>query len=438
MFKFNHDIDNDDEDELSDGSLKDRIKQRKIDQRNLRAELTVVNKACIDTMKNVERERKKIVVDSLIDRSLDLPALRAKQAALKQKIDESNMEINDQQMPPRHRGPAGQVSALNQNSGDLANSSAISFGLDHHGTPIDPTLLVAHPQPLREPTAVEEEEYQDSEAPSSGAESPSPLARMQDNMRQFSIHPDSMLGQEEMVMRNRFKASFISHICTVSAQKEKYRGRLQEFNLAKSVKAGLIDQGASERQIYESVHHRRTSRSIPRNESSRLELLKLQSGTKLATVRGTDLGGPDSTPLLPLASTSHMPSAGAPSEARDVPTPGSVAVNPKTIKQTDSLLIHVDQQMRGMMEAGTMHNILGAMQAEHRSPPQPGLLLQIVKSGGGRADRPKVSKSPSSPGHPSPIGSALDLNRDPSPITHHYIRMPLPGDAGSARSLLNA
>ena len=57
MFKFNPDIDNDDEDELSDGSLKERIKKRKIDQRNLRAELTIVNKACIDTMKAVEKEK---------------------------------------------------------------------------------------------------------------------------------------------------------------------------------------------------------------------------------------------------------------------------------------------------------------------------------------------------------------------------------------------
>ena len=72
MFRFNADIDNDDEDELSDGSLKDRIKARKIEQRNLRAELTVVNKAAMDTMKNVEREKKRIVVDSLIDRSLNL------------------------------------------------------------------------------------------------------------------------------------------------------------------------------------------------------------------------------------------------------------------------------------------------------------------------------------------------------------------------------
>lgn len=221
MFKFNHDIDNDDEDELSDGSLKERIKQRKIEQRNLRAELTVINKACIDTVKNVEREKKKIVVGSLIDRSLDLPALRERQAALKKKIDESNMEINDQKMPPRHRGPAGQVSALNQNSGDLANSSAISFGLDHQGSPLDPSLLdhsfnAPDPYPRRAPAAVEEEEHQDSEAPSSGSGSPSPPARMPDNMRESSTHPDSGPEQEDLVMRNQFKASFISHICQVN------------------------------------------------------------------------------------------------------------------------------------------------------------------------------------------------------------------------------
>ena len=60
MFKFNADIDNDEEDELSDGSLKDRIKERKIKERNLRAELTIVNKAAVETMRNVEKEKIRI------------------------------------------------------------------------------------------------------------------------------------------------------------------------------------------------------------------------------------------------------------------------------------------------------------------------------------------------------------------------------------------
>ena len=60
---------------------------------------------------------------------------------------------------------------------------------------------------------VEEEDYQDSDAPSSGEESPSPLARMQGNMRRFKVHPETDI--EEMILRNQFKASFISHICKV-------------------------------------------------------------------------------------------------------------------------------------------------------------------------------------------------------------------------------
>ena len=78
MFKFNKDIDNDEEDELSDGSLKERIKERKIKERNLRAELTVINKAAVDTMRTVEKEKSRIKVRSLIEKSLNLKDLKAK------------------------------------------------------------------------------------------------------------------------------------------------------------------------------------------------------------------------------------------------------------------------------------------------------------------------------------------------------------------------
>ena len=78
MFKFNKDIDNDEEDELSDGSLKDRIKERKVKERNLRAELTIVNKAALDTMRTVEKEKSRIKVRSLIEKSLNLTDLREK------------------------------------------------------------------------------------------------------------------------------------------------------------------------------------------------------------------------------------------------------------------------------------------------------------------------------------------------------------------------
>lgn len=78
MFKFNKDIDNDEEDELSDGSLKERIKERKIKERNLRAELTVINKAAVDTMRTVEKEKSRIKVRSLIEKSLNLKDLKEK------------------------------------------------------------------------------------------------------------------------------------------------------------------------------------------------------------------------------------------------------------------------------------------------------------------------------------------------------------------------
>ena len=138
MFKFNKDIDNDEEDELSDGSLKEKIKERKIKERNLRAELTVVNRAAVDTMKNVEKEKSRIQVRSLIEKSLNLKELRQKQARIKQKIDETNMEYQDRVEPGKSIDE--NIVNLNQNSGDLANSSAVSFGFDQNGIPIDPSM----------------------------------------------------------------------------------------------------------------------------------------------------------------------------------------------------------------------------------------------------------------------------------------------------------
>ena len=61
-----------------------------------------------------------------------------------------------------------------------------------------------------------------------------------------SLHAD----EDEMVLRNQFRASFISHICKVKDQKSKYADRLQQFNTEKSVKVGLINQSAFEKNIY--------------------------------------------------------------------------------------------------------------------------------------------------------------------------------------------
>ena len=153
-----------------------------------------------------------------------------------------------------------------------------------------------------------------------------------------------------------------------------------------------------------------------------MELLKLQSKSKLGSVRGIGRGESECSPLLP--STSRAPSGGYhPSGA---PTPLPRAVGPKT-----------QEQMKSMTETGNAQNILSVVQSESNVAP-PELLLHIVKSGGGRADQRQVSKSPSSPGRPSPGGSQPDLSRDPNPATHHYIRMPVPREAGSARSLAHA
>ena len=50
-------------------------------------------------MKNVEKEKSRIQVRSLIEKSLNLKELRQKQARIKQKIDETNMEYQDRVEP---------------------------------------------------------------------------------------------------------------------------------------------------------------------------------------------------------------------------------------------------------------------------------------------------------------------------------------------------
>ena len=70
--------------------------------------------------------------------------------------------------------------------------------------------------PQHDGGTVEEEDYQDSseaEAPSSGDDSPGAREQMLENMRLFGIGPEA--EEEERVLQNQFKASFISHICNV-------------------------------------------------------------------------------------------------------------------------------------------------------------------------------------------------------------------------------
>ena len=57
-FKFNDDIDNSEEEELTDDELRLRIKTRKDKERSKRSDLTMVKIAALDTAKTVEGLRR--------------------------------------------------------------------------------------------------------------------------------------------------------------------------------------------------------------------------------------------------------------------------------------------------------------------------------------------------------------------------------------------
>ena len=79
--------------------------------------------------------------------------------------------------------------------------------------------MLPHIKGQNDGNTVEEEEYQDSEEEdggSSGEGSPGAREKMEENLREFNILPEAEDEEdEEMIMRNEFKASFISHICNV-------------------------------------------------------------------------------------------------------------------------------------------------------------------------------------------------------------------------------
>ena len=109
-FKFSQDIDNSEEEELTDDELKERIKKRKNKERDRRDDLTMVRAAAIDTARTVEAARKKIQNRSIIKGAINLEALKERQAKLRDKIDMSDA-MGD--------ATANTARKLNERSGDL-------------------------------------------------------------------------------------------------------------------------------------------------------------------------------------------------------------------------------------------------------------------------------------------------------------------------------
>ena len=66
MYRFNDDIDNSEEEDLSDDELREKIKTRKEKERARRDDLKMVKLAALATEKNVEETRKKIGIGSVV------------------------------------------------------------------------------------------------------------------------------------------------------------------------------------------------------------------------------------------------------------------------------------------------------------------------------------------------------------------------------------
>ena len=87
-FNFETNIDDSDEDQISDDELRNAIKMRKETDQVRRDDLTTVKYAALQAMKSVDEVRKQISVVSLFDKSLNLDALRAKQTRLRDSMNE--------------------------------------------------------------------------------------------------------------------------------------------------------------------------------------------------------------------------------------------------------------------------------------------------------------------------------------------------------------
>lgn len=75
-FKFSRDIDNSEEEELTDDELRERVKTRKNKERDRRDDLKMVKQAAIDTVHKVEATRKCISGASILKGAINLDALK--------------------------------------------------------------------------------------------------------------------------------------------------------------------------------------------------------------------------------------------------------------------------------------------------------------------------------------------------------------------------
>ena len=86
QYRFNDDIDNDEEEELTDDELREKTTNRKMKERAKRDNLQTVRLAALDTARSVEVVRRRLGTGSILSNSINIEALRMRQENLRNKF----------------------------------------------------------------------------------------------------------------------------------------------------------------------------------------------------------------------------------------------------------------------------------------------------------------------------------------------------------------
>ena len=118
MYRFNADIDNDEEEDLTDDELREKTAERKRVERARRDNLQTVRIAALDTAKSVELVRRRLGTGSILTNSINIEALKKRQEKLREKIDNTNFNGQETETPMKMT-----ATRLNDRSGDLGLES---------------------------------------------------------------------------------------------------------------------------------------------------------------------------------------------------------------------------------------------------------------------------------------------------------------------------
>ena len=229
--KFEKDIDNSEEENLSDDELRLKIKERKTKERMKRDDLVMVEMAAIGTASTVEGIRKQIGVGSVLDKGINLAAAQERQARIR-----AQMQLDGQSSPEEPNSPFTVIDSAEQS---LNRSPSISKTKNKEdlGHSYSFKQLNSQPSQIKGVSLYEPLLEEDNE--DSGDEYGEPKSQMKD-MRELEVLEKLMLKYQALdeqqlaaltedknsMEKFKFKASFISHLCAVKSRSAQYRARL--------------------------------------------------------------------------------------------------------------------------------------------------------------------------------------------------------------------